>query len=238
MMVLQIRMRMTYANIVATFALMFAMAGGAYAAGKYVITSTKQINPKVVKQLTGKAGATGATGSAGPAGPTGPTGATGAVGPAGTAGAAGAAGVKGDAGTSGKEGLEGPEGSPWTAGGTLPSGRTETGAWSFTQHAAGTAIVTTSFAIPLSTPTAEANEVIVAENEEGKEHQTECPGTLTKPAAAPGFVCFYTASTEGASFIGFGASWDSGTFAVFGVSQEAPEGHVNHAYGTWAVTAA
>ena len=33
--------RMTYANVALTLALVFAMTGGAYAAKKYLITSTK-----------------------------------------------------------------------------------------------------------------------------------------------------------------------------------------------------
>ena len=55
---------MTYANIVATLALVFAMAGGAAAASHYLITSTKQISPKVLKELN-KPGAKGAPGTAG-----------------------------------------------------------------------------------------------------------------------------------------------------------------------------
>ena len=65
------RLHLTPGTVIATLALVFAMTGGAYAAGKYVITSTKQISPKVLKSLkgaTGKAGATGATGATGPAG--------------------------------------------------------------------------------------------------------------------------------------------------------------------------
>ena len=65
------RKRLSYANVTATLALVFAMSGGAMAANHYLITSTKQINPKVLKKLTGKpgkngtAGATGATGQLG-----------------------------------------------------------------------------------------------------------------------------------------------------------------------------
>ncbi|HVY78337.1 MAG TPA: hypothetical protein VG898_07515 [Solirubrobacterales bacterium] len=46
--------------------------------------------------------------------------------------------------------LKGPEGSPWTAGGTLPSGATETGSWLIPASASGgqTAV---SFSIPLAT---------------------------------------------------------------------------------------
>ncbi len=69
-----IRKRVTYANVAMTFALVFAMSGGAYAAKHYVIASTKQINPKVLKQLQGKTGPAGATGPAGTAGKEGPAG--------------------------------------------------------------------------------------------------------------------------------------------------------------------
>jgi hypothetical protein len=65
---------MSYANIVATLALVFAMSGGALAAKHYLINSTKQINPKVLKKLTGKKGATGATGKEGTPGKEGPQG--------------------------------------------------------------------------------------------------------------------------------------------------------------------
>ena len=80
-----------YANVVATFALVLAMSGGALAASRYVINSSKQINPRVLKQLGsrgGAAGKTGATGQAGPAGATGPTGPAGAEGPQGSSGSA------------------------------------------------------------------------------------------------------------------------------------------------------
>ena len=59
------RRRLSYANVTATLALVFAMSGGAMAANHYLITSTKQINPKVLKKLTGKTGKTGANGANG-----------------------------------------------------------------------------------------------------------------------------------------------------------------------------
>ena len=43
-----LKRRLSYANVAMTVAVVFAMSGGAYAAGKYVITSTKQISPKVL----------------------------------------------------------------------------------------------------------------------------------------------------------------------------------------------
>jgi hypothetical protein len=75
------RKRLTYANIVATLALVFAMSGGALAASHYLINSTKQVNPKVLKKLKGAAGKTGAAGTAGPAGSAGVKGETGPAGP-------------------------------------------------------------------------------------------------------------------------------------------------------------
>lgn len=66
--------RLSYANVVATLALVFAMSGGALAAKHYLINSTKQINPKVLKKLKGTRGKAGATGKEGPTGKQGPEG--------------------------------------------------------------------------------------------------------------------------------------------------------------------
>ena len=78
------RPRLTYANVAATLALVFSMSGGALAASHYLISSKKQISPKVLKELKGNGarGATGASGPQGPAGAQGPQGATGAAGSA------------------------------------------------------------------------------------------------------------------------------------------------------------
>jgi hypothetical protein len=72
--------RLTHANVAATLALVFAMTGGAVAAQHYLINSTRQISPKVLKRLRG---ATGGRGAAGAAGVPGPPGAQGKEGPAG-----------------------------------------------------------------------------------------------------------------------------------------------------------
>src|SRR5580698_6683129 len=85
----RMRKHFTYANVAMTLALVFALSGGAYAASRYVITSTKQISPKVLKALRGAAGANGTNGAPGAQGAQGPQGAQGAAGPAGGAGPAG-----------------------------------------------------------------------------------------------------------------------------------------------------
>ncbi len=82
------RRRLSYANVTATLALVFAMSGGALAANHYLINSTKQIKPSVLKSLKGAAGPAGSAGPAGPAGPAGAAGAQGTQGPAGAPGSA------------------------------------------------------------------------------------------------------------------------------------------------------
>ena len=78
-----IRRHLSYANVVATLALLFAMSGGALAASHYLVNSTKQINPKVLKKLKGARGAQGAHGLAGTNGAQGPVGSAGPIGPQG-----------------------------------------------------------------------------------------------------------------------------------------------------------
>jgi hypothetical protein len=77
------RRHLTYANVTATLALVFAMTGGAFAAKHYLINSTRQINPKVLKKLRGARGRTGAAGAQGKQGAQGAPGAPGAQGPIG-----------------------------------------------------------------------------------------------------------------------------------------------------------
>jgi hypothetical protein len=76
------RRYLSYANVAATLALLFSMSGGALAANHYLIHSTNQISPKVLKKLKGNAGKKG---SAGARGSRGARGATGATGPQGSA---------------------------------------------------------------------------------------------------------------------------------------------------------
>jgi Collagen triple helix repeat (20 copies) len=134
------RFRPTYSNVVATLALFFALAGGAWAAtqlpkgsvgstqlAKGAVTPEK-LSAQAKKGFTGPAGpqgalgprgndgqpgangASGATGSQGIRGATGATGATGARGELGEHGLRGEQGPMGDIGPEGPRGLEGPRG--------------------------------------------------------------------------------------------------------------------------------
>lgn len=82
----------SYANVASTLALLLAMSGGAYAARHYLISSKRQINPRVIRELRGQRGRTGRTGATGERGP---AGARGAQGPAGPGGAGGPTGPEG-----------------------------------------------------------------------------------------------------------------------------------------------
>jgi hypothetical protein len=231
------RKHMTYANAVATLALVFAMSGGAYAASKFIITSTKQISPKVLKQLKGSAGSKG---SQGPAGPAGPQGAPGA------AGAKGENGQPGKEGQAGKDGENGKEGSPWTAGGTLPANATETGAWAVDQTPTpffNDARASISFTIPLAKRLTAAKVNIIAPGKTGAGGGT-CPtsSSVGKPEAEPGNLCIFEA--EDGTNVGAvetinpetNEKEEAGvTGTVIDVRAEEPSKTILELSGTWAV---
>ena len=210
----RITRRFTYANVTATLALLFAMSGGALAAGHYLITSTKQIKPSVLSALKGKAGASGAQG---PQGAQGPAGAKGENGVAGSAGANGTNGTTGEsvvvaklaAGSECKAGgakfsnatghATACNGEAAAGGGyteVLPPEKTEQGAWSFSSSEAFlTASI--SFPIRLSEALAEADVHYVGP----KETVTACPGSVAEPKAAPGNLCVYQGAVGGVSLL-------------------------------------
>jgi hypothetical protein len=113
---------LSYANVAATLALVFSMSGGALAAEHYLVNSTRQINPKVLRQLRGSAGPQGPPGLAGATGPIGPRGIKGEAGPEGKTGPEGKQDPQGVAGPEGKQGPEGKEGKRGATGERGPVG--------------------------------------------------------------------------------------------------------------------
>ena len=89
------RRRHRYANVTATLALLIALSGTAIAASRYIITSTNQIKPSVLKKLKGAAGAAGLAGTDGRNGTNGTNGSNGANGANGATGPAGSTGPAG-----------------------------------------------------------------------------------------------------------------------------------------------
>jgi hypothetical protein len=260
-----LRTRFGIPGAISVIALVFAMFGGAYAAsnnggGKATASAKAKKGPR---------GPKGATGPAGPAGPQGPAGANGKDGANGTNGAPGpngksvtiaqeASGCAEDGITVEVEGsseeneiCNGQEGSPWTAGGTLPAGSTETGVWTYGRLTTGAPANTQiSFSIPLtSSLTSSHVHYINTAGEELKEEgepgvtPTGCGtpvGTAANPKADPGNLCVYethqacpTASSENiqdpaSGLVGAGKA---GAWVKFTSCQGEIEGH-----GTWAVT--
>lgn len=181
------RTRFGVPGVISVIALVFAMTGGAFAA-KYVITSTKQIKPSVLKALKGKPGPAGPQGAPGPAGPQGPKG---------DAGAPGAAGKDGAKGATGPTGATGPEGETGYVA-TLPEGETLRGAWSFGLAPKASLVkVPISFPIWLSEPIEGENAHLIDQNgnEVGNNNngnpQPACSGTAAAPTAAAGHLCVY-----------------------------------------------
>jgi hypothetical protein len=156
---------------VALIALFVAMGGSAIAASHYLITSTKQISPKVLKKLRGNIGPPGANGLQGKEGP------------------------QGKEGTLGKEGTQGKEGSAGknlTAQTVLPSGQSESGGFSAgggydSGNAAKTYFgyigVGITYVQPLATPILESHIVDVKTGT-----TTHCLGV---GKADRGYLCLY-----------------------------------------------
>ncbi|HVT00300.1 MAG TPA: hypothetical protein VHE08_07280 [Solirubrobacterales bacterium] len=209
--------------IVACLALVFAMAGGAFAAKggltKKESREVAKIAKKEAKKYAGKNGKNGTNGANGANGAKGDTGARGATGPQGPAGPQGPQGVQGP------QGPTGATGSPWTAGGVLPSGKTETGTYAMGLNTAPVTYGAISFPIPLAE--IPSSEVIPMPPVGEPTASTEnCPGTASDPSAEPGFLCVYVVEGEvppevglfsatGASLFHIGAGFVSrGSFAV------------------------
>lgn len=192
------RGRLTPASLIAVLALVLAMSGGALAAKKYLITSTSQIKPSVLKQLKGMTGATGAPGTSGAQGSAGSNGHDGSDGISATAEE-----FEGEGGPCEEGGVEvksaSPEsayvcnGSPWTAGGTLPTGATETGML-LSSSTGGVQVGAISFPIPLkealpvsSTHVIKKGGTVLGECNDG----VAPPPSSANPEADPGQLCVF-----------------------------------------------
>ena len=147
----------------------------------------------------------------------------------------------------GKEGRDGTDGEPWTLGGTLPPGATETGTWATMVAGASEGVTEApaviSFPIQLAGGI-ESNHVHISTQ---GDFSTFCPGGSggDRPEAPPGEVCIYvalegtaaasnprvftaSAANQGVSRPGGYLYWDlgakghaAGSFAVTGCSTEA-----------------
>lgn len=203
--------------IVAMIALVAALGGTALAAAKLNSTQKKEVE-KIAKKFAGKPGANGtngtngtagAKGDAGAAGTNGTNGATGAAGESVTVAAASNVECPSGGGTkfSNKTGSgKACNGSPWTAGGTLPKGATESGDWG-TAGVAGpvfggilkAVISPISFNIPLK----EAPQVVIVAPPTAEEKAHEefpaapagCTGNASEPGAEEGKLCIFTFET-------------------------------------------
>jgi hypothetical protein len=227
--------RISYTNIALTVAIFFAMAGGALAAKRYVIISTSQISPRVLKALEGKPGGPGATGAAGPAG------AKGEPGPVGSAGEKGSQGLPGEEGPEGEPGEPGPEGVCSKANCVLPKGASVKGVWGTngtSTNGVGHAIFAPiSFNVPLKTaPENSAVHVIRS----GEAVPSGCKGSFETPEAEAGNLCIFVSTEVSGKVLGSISVQGGGPqFQFAGIDGAVvlvlpSAGEVASAYGTWA----
>jgi hypothetical protein len=254
--------------VISIVALVAALGGGAYAASGGLSGKQKKEVAKIAqteaKKFAGKPGAPGATGAAGPAGTAGGAGAKGDKGDQGSTGKAGGPGPAGKSVEVGPAGAgECPSGGTiveveaepatqqFVCNGedgqtgfteTLPSGKTETGAWAL-PASSGEGVAPISFAIPLSSAVNISSVEIMASGEAAKPGCTG--GTSQSPKADPGFLCIYTglgslgsgpivirAGASGPAAVELGAGTTGGYLQATALTSM-----VGTVSGTWAVTA-
>lgn len=262
-----LRTRFGIPGVISVMALVFAMLGGAYAANNASNGGKATASAKAKKGPRGPKGPKGDTGPAGPAGPQGPAGANGKDGANGSNGSNGTPGAPGAPGQSvttteilpleecgeqsgvmlhsadgENEVCNGADGSPWTVGGTLPSGKTETGVWAGNVSPVGSGQAPISFPVPLA---ADIDEAHVRLNDFTTETLDPACDTFVNgtpvpvagtPIPDPGYLCIYKASgsatVAGVNKVLFG-SGASEVGALVGISGEEDQ----LAAGEWAVTA-
>jgi hypothetical protein len=203
----RLRGKLTYSNVISTLCLVLLFGGGtAYAASqleKESVGASQLKKGAVTPAKLSKASKRTLTG------PNGATGATGAQGP------------KGD------------KGEPGPLVETLPTGKTERGAWGFAGTRNGSGYyggTTVSFSIPL------ANEPVPNIVTAGGPSTAACPGSAADPVATPGNLCLYGASetypVEIVTISGGGGL----KFGFLYLIEAAASANYED-YGTWAVTA-
>jgi hypothetical protein len=161
----------TYANVTATLALFLALGGTAVAANHYLLHARSQISPTLLKTLHGASGPRGATGATG---------------------ATGAAGLQG---LQGLQGIQGIQGIPGPVSQTVPAGATIRGVYGFEVAVPATGTAEGDFvSYPMALPSAPTGEVFSASGHA----TTHCAGSVSAPAADPGYLCVYRLSATGA----------------------------------------
>ena len=212
--------------VVSIMALVLALAGGAFAASgglnakqkkqvKAIAKSFQGTGPAGAPGLAGLAGAKGDTGGVGPIGPIGPIGPRGPIGPdgdsvvmteevpiVGDCGDEGGAGftVGGGSKVTACNGTDGTDGSPWTLGGTLPVGSTETGTWVLSDESpeftlVGSTFAPISFPIPLASPLDESHVIYLGPGGSDANCDDGNAGNgapaVNNPEADSGYLCVF-----------------------------------------------
>jgi hypothetical protein len=210
------------ALIVALVALVFSVAGTATAA-RFIITSSKQIKPRVIQasDLSKKA-RKALRGRRGPQG---------ARGPQGLQGPGGLQGPKGD------QGEPGPFPDP------LPSGKTIRGSWALAGPHTSTAVALGLAQAPISFGFTLPSAPSPHYRGSGAPPTADCPGSVSNPQAAPGRLCIFEAGriNMGQPSICNPVTATCGTtVSRFGANLEAFSNNSSANYfanGTWAATA-
>lgn len=214
-----IRLRLTYANVMATVAVFIALGGGAYAASSLPASSVgakqlkkgsvtpSKVAPSTVALFKGKKGATGSTGAQGAQGSQGPQGPT---------------------GNTGGTGNTGPEG-PFPS--TLPSGKTIVGVFDVEGVSSGAISSTGSLATGSISYLYEApSQKVVYVAAGGSD--PHCTGTFEAPTAPAGYTCIYEKGNSNAGSHGVNFQTATGVaLYVFSTAAGMFEIH-----GTWAAT--
>jgi hypothetical protein len=251
--------------IIAMVALVAALGGSAVAASSALSGKQKKEVEKIAKKFAGKPGTPGTTGPAGAAGAAGKNGTDGSNGVGTNGTGATTTSFTGTKGSCTNGGIEVKSASPTvnvcngtngTSGftETLPSGKTETGAWSIsakgeTELEPGlfvpAGLTSISFPIPLELALPAAKVVFL---KPGETAAGKCEGEVATPEAEPGFLCVYTKSLSGmkdGGALGISPIWSpalqegeagaSTSGANITLLPGTAEAEI--AYGAWAVTA-